>query len=136
MPNRRPPSARPPSRHGLAVAELAVTLPVLLIILLGTMELCTLIRVRQKLAIAAHEGVRTGLLPDATADQTRYRSELLCTDFGIRRPTVTLDPADPAAMQPGDWLTVEVTTSWADNSLVGAVLGERIVTQQVSMQHP
>ena len=64
--NPRTPT-RGESRSGVAAAEFAVCLPVIVLLVLAMIESCTMVFLKQSVSIAAYEGVRTALLEDAGA---------------------------------------------------------------------
>ncbi len=62
--------ARPrPRRQGVAAAEFAVCLPMLVLALLGMLDCCSMIFLKQSLAVAAYEGAHTALQVAATSDE-------------------------------------------------------------------
>lgn len=65
-------------RRGAAVAELAICLPVLLLISISLIELSSMIFVKQALAVAAYEAAHRGVQPAATsADAIATAQEIL-----------------------------------------------------------
>jgi len=54
-------------RKGAEVVEMALVLPLLILLTLGTLEICEGIFLRQKLELAAHEGARVAILKRSTA---------------------------------------------------------------------
>ena len=57
------------ARNGIETVELAIVLPVLILITFGTLEVCEGIMLRQKVEIAAHEGARVAIRQKATIGQ-------------------------------------------------------------------
>ena len=55
-----------PSRSGVAAVEFAVCLPVLVVLILGSIECCSMIFLRQSLAIVAYEGLRVAVKPETS----------------------------------------------------------------------
>ena len=53
-------------RQGVAAVEAALCLPVVLILMLGTLEICSGIFLRESLNIASFEGARAGVRRQAT----------------------------------------------------------------------
>ena len=53
------------------MVELAICLPVLILLLFGTIEACAIIYLNQSLKIAAYEGARVSLIPTAFVFSTR-----------------------------------------------------------------
>ena len=60
-------------RAGQAMAEMAVVLPVLLLLLVGIIEMASAWRTFQVVTNAVREGARVALLPTADLDQVRLR---------------------------------------------------------------
>lgn len=124
-------------RAALAVTELAVGLPVILIVAMGTMEACTMIRLRQKLKIIAYEGARVGVLPEAGIANVNYQCEILSRDQSINAVSVAATPGDPATLESGDWFQVQTTAPFNSNSLTGTWLSSAFsLTESVSIQKP
>ena len=61
-------------RGGAAVVELAVVLPVFVVILLGTIETCKMIFIQQSLEIAAYEAVRVAIVPETDFEDIDIRA--------------------------------------------------------------
>ena len=122
-------------RRGAAVVELAICLPVIVILMLATMEACTMLYVQQKLKTTAFEGARVGIIPDAKAENVSYQCQLLLDGGGVSGYSVTLDPADPRTLNQGDYLTVTVSAPFAANSLAGGWLYEdKTLSRSVALQ--
>ncbi len=111
---------RPRSRDGIAVIELAVCLPLLVLILMGTIESCRMIQLKQNLTVTAYEGARVGTVPGSTAGSVLTQCELLLTDRGISNYQIAMSQ-NPTTLKPGDDFTVTVSAGCDANSLVGAV---------------
>ncbi|WP_372723007.1 TadE family protein [Novipirellula sp.] len=60
-PRRGRPAARRRKRRGVASVEFAVCLPVLLVLTLGTIDLCSMLFLRESITLAAYEGARRGV---------------------------------------------------------------------------
>ena len=107
--------------RGAALVELAMVLPLLLLILVGIVELGLLFYNQQVLTNASREGARTGIARlDENSDTTFNKSDIdaivvsYCQDRLITFGTVpppTIDPFIPplVGMNPGDPLTVTVS---------------------------
>lgn len=105
------------NRRGVAAAEFAVCLPVLVLLLMGSIETCSMIFVKQSLACAAYEGVRTGLQPNATAADIRRACLDLLSDRNVRGASVTVTPADPRRAREGEFIQVRVSAASAANAV-------------------
>ena len=55
-------------RLGVAVIELAICLPILVLILVATIEACVMLQLKQNLIVTAYEGARIGILPGTDAE--------------------------------------------------------------------
>lgn len=122
------------SRRGLAVAELAVCLPVLTLIVLATIEACTMIFLQQSLSIATYEGARVALVQGAEASNVEAQCDLILSNREVIDSTVTVTPSDFASTPPGEWIAVEASAPFSSNSLVGGWLfNGRTVTARTEM---
>ncbi len=97
-PKRRSDGSR---RNAVAVVELAVCLPVLVVLLVATIEACVMLQLQQNLAVTAYEGARVGIIPGIDADTVEFQCQLLLDDRNINAYTITLDPVDPQTMDCG-----------------------------------
>ncbi len=59
------------ARRGVAAAEFAVCLPVMVLLVLGMVETCSMVFLKQSLAVAAYEGAHTAVKPGATSADVR-----------------------------------------------------------------
>jgi Flp pilus assembly protein TadG len=74
--------------------EMALLLPVFLIVALGTLEATRLGTATQTLTNAAREACRAAVLPGATLDQIQQRSNHVLSDSGVAPLPVVITPAD------------------------------------------
>ena len=105
-------------RFGLAIVELAVTLPVFVLILLGTIEATSMIFLEQSLRIAAYEGARIALVPGSDASNVEAGCKLILDARHVKGATVTITPNDFASQPYGTPITVRVTAGCAENSVI------------------
>ena len=106
--------------RGVAAAELAVCLPIVVLLVIATIEACSAIFLKQSLTVAAYEGVRTALVEGATASSVQSASNQVLSDRQIEGATVNVSPLDIAALNPGDYVDVTVTAPCSENSVVPA----------------
>ena len=119
---------------GVAVIELAVCLPILVVILLATIETCVMLQLQQNLAVTAYEGARVGIIPGVEASTVQAQCELLLDDRNISGYLITMDPADLSTMNVGDPFTVTVSADCSANSIAGSVFYQgKTVTESVVM---
>ena len=123
------------SRCGVAVVELAICLPVLVLILLATIDACVMLQLQQNVAITAYEGARIGIIPGAENATLQLQCEMLLDDRNISNYTITTSPADLSTLSEGDLLTVTVTANCVENTVVGGVFFEnKTISESVVMK--
>ncbi|HYO24039.1 MAG TPA: TadE/TadG family type IV pilus assembly protein [Lacipirellulaceae bacterium] len=104
-------------RRGVAASELAVCLPVIVLLVLGMIEACTMIFLKQSLTVAAYEGTRAAIVPGATSADVRAACNQVLADRRVRGGTVTLTPADITSLQPGQYVDVTVSAPCSSNTV-------------------
>ena len=103
-------------RRGVATVELAFVLPVLLIIVFGTIEVCQRIFLRQSAVIVAYEGARLAARGISTNAEVTTRCQQLLTSRRVQNATVTTVPINFMQSPTGTEIRVTITVPWADNS--------------------
>ncbi len=93
-----------------------MVLPVLLITVFGTIEVCQRIFLRQSAVIAAYEGARLCARGIATNEKVKERCNALLNNRGIKNSTVAVTPSDILTAKSGTELRIRVEVPWADNS--------------------
>ena len=84
--------SRSESHRGTALAEIAVCLPIIVLLAFASIEACTMIYLKQSLTIAAYEGGRTAVTPGATSADGRYTIELVeCQGACANAPMMDVD---------------------------------------------
>lgn len=126
--------AQQEQRRGVAVAELAVCMPVIVLIVLATIESTTMIFLQQSLSIAAYEGARVSLVTGAQSANVQFQTELILNDRGVKKPTVKVTPANISGAAEGTWIQVVASAPFTDNSLIGGwMFAGRTLTASVEM---
>ena len=105
-------------RSGVAAAEFAVCLPVIVLIVLATIEACTMVFLKQSLSIAAYEGARKGLAQNATNAIVVSAAEDVLSQRRVNGGTVAISPGNLTGIQPGNYYTVTVSAPAAGNSVI------------------
>lgn len=108
-------------RRGAETVELAVTLPLLMVVVFTGFEYGWAVLKSIQLDHAAREGAREASLSGATIGSVEDRVNTVLQNSGIASGaiSVTMTPANPGAASPGDAITVEVEASYADIQLLG-----------------
>ena len=123
-----------PRRRGAATVELAIVLPLLLILFFGTVALTNMIYLKQSLKICAFEGTRIALLPGTSSKDVQFACQQMLDTRRIRNATVSVDPPDFQKQPYGTPIRVSVSADLSNN-LLGPlmVLSDRRVTETVTM---
>ena len=130
----KPTERRRKSSHGTAVVELAICLPILLLILFATIEACVMLQLKQNLSVTAYEGARIGIVPGSTSALIQTQCEMLLDDRNIQSYLVTVDP-EPSTLSVGDMLTVTVSADCLANAVAGGVFFEgKSISETVVMR--
>lgn len=108
-------------RSGTAVTELAITLPILVMMLLATIECCCMIFVTQTLHIAAYEGTRVALVPKITPAQVDFAIRQILNDRRVQNATITIEPSNFSAAPIQTFIRVRVTAPANSNTLVSPI---------------
>lgn len=106
------------SRKGVAAAELAVCLPVIVLIVLSTIEACTMVFLKQSLSIAAYEGARAALAQNATNSTVQNVANQVLTQRRVNGGTVTISPGNLIAVAPGEYMTITCSAPASRNSII------------------
>lgn len=109
-------------------------MPLLVIVVLGTVEACQMVFVKHSLVIAAYEGTRAALAPNGDATIVESATQAVLDARGVANATITVDPADINAADVGDVLSVTVSVPMADNAFFFGNLGfsNAVVTSRVA----
>ena len=117
------------ARHGAALVEFAVCMPVLLILILGSMEATSAIFVRQALTTSAYEGIREAIRLGSTTTGATNRAQAVLTARQIRSSTIKFTPSDIQSAARGSTVVVEVSAPYKVNSpFFGNVIADRVTT--------
>ncbi len=107
-------------RRGVAAAEFAVCLPVMILLVVGAVETSSMIFLKQSLTVAAFEGGRTAIAPNATTDDVKKTCETILSDRRVNGGTVTVTPSvENAAV--GEFVQVEVTAPCDQNTIIAGL---------------
>lgn len=115
------------TRRGAAVVELAVVLPVLMILVFGSIELCQRLYTKQSVVIAAYESCRVATRQNSTTESVLSACETLLDQQGVKGATIQIRDLTNGqnnldASATGDEMRVRITVDWADNVISRYVL--------------
>lgn len=118
---------KPNNRKGAALVELAVCLPVLMILILGSIEATGAIFVRQALTTAAYEAAREASRTGSTTATATARGQAVLDARRIRNSTISFTPADISSASRGSLITIQVTATLNGNSpFTGRVIPDQV----------
>lgn len=115
-------TARPSRRRrpfGTAVVELAVCLPIIVLLTLACIESCTMIYLKQSLTIAAYEAGRTAVMPGAGSSDVIADCQQVLADRNVHGAIITVNPTDITTVSKGSHLEVTITAPCDDNLVAG-----------------
>jgi Flp pilus assembly protein TadG len=133
---------------GQALAEIAIALPLLLLMLIGIWEFARAYQIQQVVVNAAREGARTVVLPDSTVASAIAVTERFLQGGSVPcdacvTVTNTTDAAVPEGLS-GHAMTVTVQVPYTFN-LIGPMIrlatgndggpGDIMLTSQATMRH-
>ncbi len=106
---------------GLATVELAIVLPLLILLTFGVIEYGWMFLKVQQITNAARQAARVGATPDATATEVNaVVDEILAgARMGDAQRTITINPVGFTTLEPGEHFTVSVSVRYSDIALVG-----------------
>jgi hypothetical protein len=99
---------------------LAVCLPIVVLLVIATMEACSAVFLKQSLTVAAYEGVRVALNEGATAKSVQDTCNRILADRRVKGARVRVRPSNIAALEPGEFVDVTVSAPAANNTIVPA----------------
>ena len=116
------------------MVELAICLPILLVILLATIEACAMLQVQQNAVTSAYEGARIAIIPGVDASIVSQQCEMLLDDRNISGYSISMTPSDLSTLMVGDSVKVTVNVDCSANSIFGGSHFEgRTITESVVM---
>lgn len=115
---RLPNNSRSRRRRGAAVAELAICLPAIVLLVFGAIECTSMIFLRQSLHIAAYEGIRVAIKNDTTSADVRARCDQILGERDIDAGNIVITPGESADVSRGEPIAVQVSAPCVANSIL------------------
>ncbi|MGI9428378.1 MAG: TadE/TadG family type IV pilus assembly protein [Bythopirellula sp.] len=124
-------------RRALAAVELAVCLPVLVLLMLGAIESSNMIFLRQALVQSAYEAAKLSARPDATAAEAVTRGADVLNARNISGHTVTLSPSNTESLLRGTDIVATTTAPMDANRLVSFTpfAGRTVTVTMTAVKH-
>jgi Flp pilus assembly protein TadG len=121
------------NRKGAAIVEFAVTLPIILLIVFATIELCCCYSIQQALKVAAYQGCRVGLSSESTQEIVERQTKFVLEARKINDFSISISQ-DPTQLTQGEFLTVQVNAPTETNlPFTNWIVGSRNLSASVSM---
>ncbi len=111
-----PRSSATRTRSGAAVVELAITLPFLLVMIVGALELGHANMVLNVAEAAAYEGAREGIVPGSSASDITQACQSILDISSVRNATIQTIPADLS--QASETIEVRISVPYDSNTLM------------------
>ncbi len=121
-------------RKGAATVELAVCLPVLALLVFGSIEAASFIFLKQSLQVAAYEGVREAIRSDTTDALAVGRARAILDSRVVRDASIRFPVGSVDSIARGQQVVIEVSAPTRTNSpLAGQWVANRTLTARVVM---
>ena len=122
------------TRRAVAAVELAVCLPVIILLVFGAIEASSFIFLKQSLNAAAYEGIREAIRVGSSNGDGIDRAENILNARNIRDFQITFPVRSATNASRGDEIVIEVSAPTETNSpLAGQWVTNRILTARVVM---
>ncbi len=105
-------------RRGAAIVELAVTLPVFVLIVLASVEASSMIFLKQSLEITAYEGARIAIVPGSNQGNVLAGCGQILSARRVVVDSIVVTPHDFDKKPYGTPIRVEVTAKCGANSVI------------------
>lgn len=109
--------ARTQSRRGAAAVEFAVCLPVVLLVVFGSIQAASMLFLRQATIQAAYEGVRVAVVGTGTDDRVREAAQAVLDGRQLTGVTIDIQPGNVDTLEPGTIIEVTVSAPSDENTL-------------------
>ncbi len=122
------------TRRGVAAVELAVCLPVIILLVFGAIEASSFMFLKQSLNVAAYEGIRESIRISSNTRSGIDRAQNILDARNVQDFSITFPNGEAGDANRGDELVIEVSAPTATNSpLAGQFVTNRILTARVVM---
>ncbi len=106
------------ARRAAAAAELAICLPLIVFLLLASLEACSMIFLDHSLTIASYEGVRQAINYDGTNADVLARCDEIIAERGVKSSAIAISPANVATVNRGTPITITVSAPCSPNAIL------------------
>ena len=123
-------------RKGAAVVEFAVCLPVIILIVLGSIEAASLLFLRQALIQSAYEGAKVAIRTEGNNADVVSVVEAVAAGRRLSDVNVTLTPSDVSEAIQGEIVRITVSAPGDANSFIpfGPFRGQTVSAEAVMVK--
>jgi Flp pilus assembly protein TadG len=104
-------------RRGAATVELAVCIPVIVLLTFGAIEMSNALFLKQALRTAAYEAARVATTPGQTEADARARAKEVLDSRGIQNYTLQFSPAVTLTLARGTEVTATASAPVSENRI-------------------
>jgi len=105
------------SRRGAAAVEFAVCLPVVLLVVFGSIQAASMLFLRQATIQAAYEGVKVAVAGTGTDDGVREAAQAVLNGRQLTGVTIDIQPANVDTLDAGTVVEVTISAPSDENTL-------------------
>jgi len=105
------------ARRAAATVELAICLPLLIMLTFGAVESSNMIFTKQAVTAAAYEGVRIAIRPNGSTSDTQTRIQEVITARRVNGIQTSIAPAEVGSLPRGTPISVTVTADCDVNTV-------------------
>lgn len=125
---------RPETRCGTAAVEFAVCLPVIVLLVFGSIEASAFIFLKQALTVASYEGIREAASVNGTTASATAKAQAILDSRQVNDFTIAFPSGTPESRVRGEQVACAVTAPTQTNSpLAGQFITNQVLTAQVVM---
>lgn len=106
------------SHRGVAATELALVLPLFVMLVLASIEACTMVFLNHSLSIASYEAVRVAINFDSTNSDVIDRFDTLIDARNVAGAALAINPANVATTPRGTQISLTATAPCDQNALL------------------
>jgi Flp pilus assembly protein TadG len=107
-------------RKAAAAAEMAICLPLMVMLVLGSIETCSMIYLRHSLTIASYEGARMAIDYDGTSAAAEARCQEILDAREVVDASINIEPDAVETLSRGEVLSITVSAPCDSNNIIPA----------------
>lgn len=105
------------NRRGAAVVEFAVCVPLIVLIVFGSIQAASMLFLRQAVVQASYEGAKVAIRDDSTNAEVQDAIDQVTAGRRMTGVRLTTSPSSVANAEPGDIIQITVSVPGDENSL-------------------